>query len=103
MAKASKASEHSSYEEIARGRRGTEGYREGYAEAQRAYELGQAVRARRLELGLSQVEIAHRAGMTQSALSRLEAGAVVPTIPVLERVSAALDAKLVVTINPHAA
>lgn len=103
MAKAKKASEHSSYEGIARERRGTEGYREGYAEAQRAFELGQAVRARRIELGLSQVELAERAGMTQSALSRLEAGAVVPTIPVLERVSAALDAELVVTINPNAA
>ncbi len=103
MAKPKKASEHSTFEDIAGERCGSSEYREGYAEAQRAYLIGQAVRDRRLELGLSQVELAERAGMTQSALSRLEAGAVVPTIPVLDRVSAALDAKLVVAINPNAA
>lgn len=94
---------HTLYEAVARARRGTEGYREGYAEARRAFLLGQAVRERRLELGLSQVELAARAGMTQPALSRLEAGGVVPTIPLLDRISAALDADLIVTINPHAA
>ena len=77
--------------------------REGYAEAQRAFLIGQAVRDRRLALGLSQVELADRAGMTQPALSRLEAGGVIPTIPLLERISAALDADLIVAISPHAA
>lgn len=41
--------------------------------------------------------------MTQPALSRLEAGGAVPTIPVLERISAAFGAELVVTIVPPAA
>jgi transcriptional regulator with XRE-family HTH domain len=53
--------------------------------------------------GLSQVELAAQAGMTQPALSRLEAGGVIPTIPLLERISAALDADLIVAISPHAA
>jgi hypothetical protein len=44
----------------------------GYAEARRAFLIGLAVRDRRLELGLSQVELAARAGMTQPALSRLD-------------------------------
>ena len=48
-------------------------------------------------------QLAARAEMTQSALSRLEAGGVVPTIPLLERISAALDADLIVEIAPHAA
>jgi ribosome-binding protein aMBF1 (putative translation factor) len=95
--------DHSSYDELARARRGGPGYREGYAEAQRAYLIGQAVRDRRLVLGLSQVELASRAGMTQPALSRLEAGRVIPTIPLLERISAALDADLIVQIAPRAA
>ena len=102
--------EHSSYEELARARRKSDEYREGYAEARRAFligqavrEIGQAARERRLALGLSQVELAARAGMTQPALSRLEAGGVVPTIPLLERISAALDADLIVEIAPHAA
>jgi DNA-binding XRE family transcriptional regulator len=71
--------------------------------AKRAYELGQAVRARRLELGMSQTELAERAGMTQSAVSRLEAGGTVPTIGVLERLATALSADLVVTLAPKAA
>src|SRR5580698_1956934 len=93
--------DHSSYEELASARRGTPDYREGYAQAQRAYLIGQAVRDRRLALGLSQVELASRAGMTQPALSRLEAGGVIPTIPLLERISAALDADLIVTLAPN--
>lgn len=95
--------EHSSYDDLARERRDSAGYREGYAEARRAFLIGQAVRDRRLALGLSQTELAARAGMTQPALSRLEAGGVIPTIPLLERISAALDADLIVQISPHAA
>jgi len=94
---------HSSYEDLAAQRRGSTEYREGYAEARRAYLIGQAVRERRQALGLSQTQLASRAGMTQPALSRLEAGGVVPTIPLLERISAALDADLIVEIAPHAA
>ena len=75
----------------------------GHAEARRAFLLGQAVRERRLALGLSQTELASRAGMSQPALSRLEAGGVVPTIPLLERISTALDADLIVELAPHAA
>jgi HTH-type transcriptional regulator / antitoxin HipB len=46
---------------------------------------------------------ATRVGMTQPALSRLEAGGVVPTIRLLERITAALDADLIVELAPHAA
>jgi ribosome-binding protein aMBF1 (putative translation factor) len=95
--------EHAAYEALARDRRGSEQYRQGYAEARRAFLIGQAVRDRRLTLGLSQTELATRAGMTQPALSRLEAGGVIPTIPLLERISIALDADLIVEIAPHAA
>ncbi len=49
-----------------------------------------------------QVELATRAGMTQPAFSGLKRG-VVPTIPLLERISAALDADLIVELAPHAA
>jgi ribosome-binding protein aMBF1 (putative translation factor) len=96
-------SSHTSYEELASQRRDSDEYRQGRAEAERAYLLGKAVRDRRLELGFSQVELAVRAGMTQPALSRLEAGGVIPTIPLLDRISQALDADLIVQIAPHAA
>jgi ribosome-binding protein aMBF1 (putative translation factor) len=94
---------HTPYEDLASQRRGSDEYRQGQAEAQRAYLIGKAIRDRRLALGLSQVELAARAGMTQPALSRLEAGGVIPTIPLLDRISAALDADLIVAIAPHAA
>ena len=95
--------DHSSYEEIANERRGSTDHREGHNEAQRAFLIGQAVRERRLTLGLSQTKLAASACMTQPALSRLEAGGAVPTIPLLERIAVALDAELVVAITPHAA
>jgi len=95
--------EHVSYEQIAATRRGTAEYREGYDEARRAFLIGQAIRERRLALGLSQSDVAARAGMTQPALSRLEAGGTVPTIPVLERIAVALDTELIVAFGSHAA
>ena len=62
--------------------------------------IGQAVRERRLALVLSQVGLAARAGMTPPTLFGLEAGGVVPTIPLLDRISMALDADLIVEIAP---
>ncbi len=97
------STDHDSYEKIARRPRDSAEFREGYEEARRAFLIGQAVQERRLALGLSQTEVAARAGMTQPALSRLEAGGTVPTIPVLERIAAALGAELIVTIAPPAA
>lgn len=94
---------HDSHEPPGRSRRGSDEYRQGCAEAQRASPIGQAVRERRQALGLSQTELARRAAMTQPALSRLEAGRVIPTIPLLERITTALDADLIVEIAPHAA
>lgn len=92
-------SDHSYYEELAAARRGSEEYRQGRDEAERGYQLGRAVRERRLALGLSQSQVASRAGMTQPALSRLEAGGVIPTIPLLDRIAAALDTGLTIRFN----
>jgi ribosome-binding protein aMBF1 (putative translation factor) len=91
---------HTSYEELASQWRGSDDHRQGRADAQRAYLIGKAVRDRRLALGLSQVELASWAGMTQPAFSGLEAGGVIPGIPLLDRISAALDADLIVQIAP---
>jgi transcriptional regulator with XRE-family HTH domain len=38
--------------------------------------------------------------MTQSAIARFEAGGTVPTLPVLERIAAALDMRLSVELIP---
>jgi len=41
------AGDHSSYEELAQQRRGSNEYQEGHAEARRAFLIGHAVRGRR--------------------------------------------------------
>ncbi|MEO3782367.1 helix-turn-helix transcriptional regulator [Actinocorallia sp. B10E7] len=75
-----------------RAERDTEEVAQGYEEARLAYELAEWARKRRKTLGLSQAAVAARAGMTQPALSVLEAGGTIPTIPLLRRLARALDA-----------
>lgn len=76
---------------------------EEYAAARLRFELGEAVRLRRQELGLSQSALGKRAGLTQSAVARFEAGGTTPTIPVLERLAHALGMGLRVDLVPQSA
>lgn len=87
-------------------------YDQEYVDARLAGDLGQAVCNRRIELGLSQAELAERAGMTQPQVSRMEGGDTVPTLPLLRRLAKALEGTLNliidegdshVTFTPHAA
>jgi transcriptional regulator with XRE-family HTH domain len=78
------------------------GATEAYDAARLAFELGKMVRELREQAGWSQSQLAVRARMTQSAVARFEAGGTVPTLPVLERLAAALDARLAVQITPRA-
>jgi transcriptional regulator with XRE-family HTH domain len=68
-----------------------------------AFELGRAVRELRERRGRSQPQLAEACGMTQSAVARFEAGGTVPTLPVLERIAAALDVGLRVKFEPRGA
>ncbi|MFD4760509.1 helix-turn-helix domain-containing protein [Streptomyces sp. NPDC058439] len=61
--------------------------------------IGNAIQARRTALGLSQTELAQLARTTQAQVSRVERGAIPPTLPVLERLARALDADLEVTLK----
>jgi ribosome-binding protein aMBF1 (putative translation factor) len=92
-------SERSEWGDLRERRMAEPGAREGYAAEKRAYELGQAVKARRVELGMTQKELGKRARLTQSAVARLEAGDGVPTLRVLERIARALEAELDVTLR----
>ena len=58
---------------------------------------------RRTALGLSQRELAHRVGTTQSAIARLESGGRPPRIDTLLRIADALDCDLHVELRPRGA
>jgi ribosome-binding protein aMBF1 (putative translation factor) len=73
--------------------------RAGYERARRAYELGQQVRAMRLDRGLTQGQLAEKVGTSQAAIARLEAGGVEPTLRTLETLAHALGGELVVSIR----
>ena len=59
------------------------------------------IRSRRSELGLSQAELAARAGTGQAFVSRVESGKTTPTLPVLQRLAAALDCDLILGLAPR--
>jgi ribosome-binding protein aMBF1 (putative translation factor) len=82
-------------------RTGADQHAAAYEEARAALLLGQMVYDRRTELGLTQAELASRAGMKQPQLSRLESGGATPTVPLLARLAAALDADLDIALRPH--
>src|SRR3954470_8646086 len=62
-------------------------------------ELGRALQDARLRAGLTQAELAARTGTTQSAIARLEGGAVTPTLETLCRLADALE--LTFQVAPH--
>ena len=78
---------------------GRPGVADAYAQAQVRFELAEAVRARREELGWSQRQLAERAGMTQPGVARFESGGTTPTLPLLERLAAALGLRLSVSFE----
>lgn len=73
-----------------------------YDAARLAFELGAEVRTLREMQGWTQTALAERAGMTQSAMARFEAGGTIPTLPVLARIAAALRMHLSIALTPLA-
>ncbi|WP_328521973.1 helix-turn-helix domain-containing protein [Kribbella sp. NBC_00359] len=61
--------------------------------------LAQAVYERRTELGLTQSELAARAGLTQARISRIEGSDTAPTPPLLSKLAHALDASLNIPLD----
>jgi transcriptional regulator with XRE-family HTH domain len=61
--------------------------------------IADRVAERRIELGMSQRELAELTGTTQSAIARLEAGGRPPRIDTLLRIADALDCDLHVELR----
>ena len=62
--------------------------------AGRAIRIALEIRALREKKGLSQRELAERVGTTQSAIARLEAGNISPSLPTLDKIAYALGAEV---------
>ena len=58
------------------------------------------IRDARLEAGLSQAELAHRLGVTQPVVARLEKTGSDPRIKTLERVAAVLGRRVEIALEP---
>jgi predicted transcriptional regulator len=65
-----------------------------YAEADAEYSVIEAMLAARIAAGLTQAEVAARAGTTQSAIARLEGGSVSPSIETLRKYAKAVGKRL---------
>jgi transcriptional regulator with XRE-family HTH domain len=56
--------------------------------------LGVAIRKRRLQLGLTQADLAKAADIADETVSRIERGRMVPSVEIAERIAAALQTTL---------
>ncbi len=72
-----------------------------YERARTSIMVGSAVRAARRRAGVSQVELAERAGTSQPSIARLEKGQVSPTVITLDRIARALGTDLVIDFEPQ--
>jgi len=64
--------------------------------------IAERVTERRVEMGMSQRELAELVGTTQSAIARLERGGRPPRIDTLLKIAEALDCELSVELIPRA-
>lgn len=85
------------WDQIKEERPSTPARRRGYERADRSIRLAMEIHALREKRGLSQRELAELLGTTQSAIARLEAGNISPTLPTLDKIAEALGVELVVS------
>jgi DNA-binding XRE family transcriptional regulator len=71
-----------------------EAFRSAYEELAPEFQAARAVIALRATRGLTQEQLASRAHLQRPVLSRIEGAKALPTIPTLERLAAALNAKV---------
>lgn len=63
------------------------------------YELIARLIEARMKKGLTQKELAEKAGTKQSAIARLEAGNINPTVDFLEKITSVLGARLTIQLH----
>jgi predicted transcriptional regulator len=75
-----------------------EGFRLLWNEREAAYKVARELIRLRKGQGLSQSEVARRAGLKQPAIARLESGAVTPTLDTIQRVAHALGRQVEISL-----
>ena len=96
-----KSGQHSELEELRKRGLRAPGFAEGYAARDAIMQAGRMVRAMRKDTGLTQTQLAERAGMSQAEISRLEAGIGThgPSVEILNRLAKACDLRLVMAMT----
>ena len=74
-------------------------FRKAYDALQPKYDIIRAILDARNKKGMTQADIARRAGTTQSAIARFESGRSNPTLDFASRLSSAVGAKLEIRIK----
>lgn len=70
-----------------------------YNELKPEFDLIQMIIKKRIELGLTQKDLARKIGTKQSSISRFESGNYNPSIDFLKKIASALGAKLKITVS----
>jgi HTH-type transcriptional regulator/antitoxin HipB len=76
--------------------------RAGYERTRLVFELGEQIRTTRERRGMTQDDLAKRAGTSQPAIARMEAGGVEPRIDTMERIGRALGIDRIVRFEEPA-
>lgn len=88
-----------SFDEVRRQMFARPGFKAAYDALAPKYALINAMLDARNKKGMTQAEIARRAGTTQSAIARFESGRSNPTLEFASRLSSALGAKLEIRLS----
>jgi len=70
-------------------------------ERKAAYAVARELIRLRKAQGLSQTEVARRAGLQQSAIARLESGSIKPTLDTIQRVASVLGRQVEISLVRH--
>lgn len=81
------------------GKGGVNGIEPNNSDLNAAQRIGAQIRSQRLEAGLTQKQLAIRAGIAQAVISRVESGSGNPTLSLLEELAAAMGMKLDVALR----
>jgi transcriptional regulator with XRE-family HTH domain len=78
-------------------------FRQTWEESELSYQIARALIKLRLDLNLTQQELARRAGVPQSVIARLESGKHLPSLRSLEKIAKKLGLQVKLDLVPDAA